>query len=133
MIRRPPRSTRTDTLFPYTTLFRSIDQPIGADQVHAQAVCRLAHPPNSDPANAADLVLQARPLPYPRHRMANRLPNMLRDGPVGAWQLPSCSPARQQPAVDGRLSLATDHPIPEARPALLYRKSVFSGKSGQYV
>src|SRR3546814_14084809 len=26
MIRRPPRSTRTDTLFPYTTLFRSDDQ-----------------------------------------------------------------------------------------------------------
>src|SRR3546814_17210354 len=25
MIRRPPRSTRTDTLFPYTTLFRSQD------------------------------------------------------------------------------------------------------------
>src|SRR3546814_17393640 len=25
MIRRPPRSTRTDTLLPYTTLFRSID------------------------------------------------------------------------------------------------------------
>src|SRR3546814_7814583 len=32
MIRRPPRSTRTDTLFPYTTLFRSIDasRPLGA-------------------------------------------------------------------------------------------------------
>src|SRR3546814_19006952 len=33
MIRRPPRSTRTDTLFPYTTLFRSdlaveVDQPV---------------------------------------------------------------------------------------------------------
>src|SRR3546814_14383582 len=27
MIRRPPRSTRTDTLFPYTTLFRSSLQP----------------------------------------------------------------------------------------------------------
>src|SRR3546814_21054606 len=27
MIRRPPRSTRTDTLFPYTTLFRSRQQP----------------------------------------------------------------------------------------------------------
>src|SRR3546814_8537298 len=26
MIRLPPRSTRTDTLFPYTTLFRSLDQ-----------------------------------------------------------------------------------------------------------
>src|SRR3546814_7545247 len=28
MIRRPPRSTRTDTLFPYTTLFRA--RPLGA-------------------------------------------------------------------------------------------------------
>src|SRR3546814_6445766 len=27
MIRRPPRSTRTDTLFPYTTLFRSVPAP----------------------------------------------------------------------------------------------------------
>src|SRR3546814_9648480 len=27
MIRRPPRSTRTDTLFPYTTLFRSLNAP----------------------------------------------------------------------------------------------------------
>src|SRR3546814_11958603 len=26
MTRRPPRSTRTDTLFPYTTLFRSVDE-----------------------------------------------------------------------------------------------------------
>src|SRR3546814_16293885 len=29
MIRRPPRSTRTDTLFPYTTLFRSADGIVG--------------------------------------------------------------------------------------------------------
>src|SRR3546814_13129535 len=28
MIRRPPRSTRTDTLFPYTTLFRSAERAI---------------------------------------------------------------------------------------------------------
>src|SRR3546814_11779493 len=28
MIRRPPRSTRTDTLVPYTTLFRSLDPAI---------------------------------------------------------------------------------------------------------
>src|SRR3546814_5265271 len=27
MLRRPPRSTRTDTLFPYTTLFRSHQRP----------------------------------------------------------------------------------------------------------
>src|SRR6056297_1234895 len=31
MIRRPPRSTRTDTLFPYTTLFRSACDPSGGD------------------------------------------------------------------------------------------------------
>src|SRR3546814_3924904 len=30
MIRRPPRSTRTDTLFPYTTLFRSVEVFIDA-------------------------------------------------------------------------------------------------------
>src|SRR3546814_11167860 len=31
MIRRPPRSTRTDTLFPYPTLFRSKDRQSGRD------------------------------------------------------------------------------------------------------
>src|SRR3546814_15340771 len=36
MIRRPPRSTRTDTLSPYTTLFRS------ADVVRGQASARVA-------------------------------------------------------------------------------------------
>src|SRR3546814_19350159 len=36
MIRRPPRSTRTDTRFPYTTLFRS---PL-ADQVRVPALAR---------------------------------------------------------------------------------------------
>src|SRR3546814_2934079 len=39
MIRRPPRSTRTDTLFPYTTLFRSQrrHQPGGADRLDQTA------------------------------------------------------------------------------------------------
>src|SRR3546814_10574518 len=32
MIRRPPRSTRTDTLFPYTTLFRSLLHPLARNQ-----------------------------------------------------------------------------------------------------
>src|SRR3546814_20606403 len=41
MIRRPPRSTRTDTLFPYTTLFRSdgvisLDK-LGLEKVYVQA------------------------------------------------------------------------------------------------
>src|SRR3546814_7957890 len=39
MIRRPPRSTRTDTLFPYTTLFRSV---AGAVQNPGDAVDAVA-------------------------------------------------------------------------------------------
>src|SRR3546814_6347684 len=37
MIRRPPRSTRTDTLFPYTTLFRSVPRvsPLSGHDSHA--------------------------------------------------------------------------------------------------
>src|SRR3546814_10099059 len=39
MIRRPPRSTRTDTLFPYTTLFRSLQR-----LERPRAGLRPAHP-----------------------------------------------------------------------------------------
>src|SRR3546814_1361566 len=38
MIRRPPRSTRTDTLFPYTTLFRSAVGGVDLDDAGAQTV-----------------------------------------------------------------------------------------------
>src|SRR3546814_16428857 len=37
MIRRPPRSTRTDTLFPYTTLFRSIESARAAEDAGEDA------------------------------------------------------------------------------------------------
>src|SRR3546814_5353735 len=40
MIRRPPRSTRTDTLFPYTTLFRSIGPSRGGDDAQASIAAR---------------------------------------------------------------------------------------------
>src|SRR3546814_5843273 len=42
MIRRPPRSTRTDTLFPYTTLFRS--RLSGAKRRRTQPVCAATRP-----------------------------------------------------------------------------------------
>src|SRR3546814_6944685 len=38
MIRRPPRSTRTDTLFPYTTLFRSGGVGFATDQKPARCL-----------------------------------------------------------------------------------------------
>src|SRR3546814_19485543 len=49
MIRRPPRSTRTDTLFPYTTLFRSNFRAIHAlnqqDYDGAAAILQTPLPP----------------------------------------------------------------------------------------
>src|SRR3546814_3893347 len=41
MIRRPPRSTRTDTLFPYTTLFRSLGLLITVSQGSPVAVATV--------------------------------------------------------------------------------------------
>src|SRR3546814_4300078 len=46
MIRRPPRSTRTDTLFPYTTLFRSVD------------LVRLRPPRNAEEARRGEVERQ---------------------------------------------------------------------------
>src|SRR6056297_4184298 len=42
MIRRPPRSTRTDTLFPYTTLFRSSTRHLSFGGGHLQ--CEIQRP-----------------------------------------------------------------------------------------
>src|SRR3546814_19750845 len=41
MIRRPPRSTRTDTLFPYTTLFRSIPHVVYPEHDMGRRVAHL--------------------------------------------------------------------------------------------
>src|SRR3546814_15200477 len=72
MIRRPPRSTRTDTLFPYTTLFRSdnsgefvgLINTIGAPPAVTQGDCRLSVEPGAplalrvtDQANASLVAL----------------------------------------------------------------------------
>src|SRR3546814_1778279 len=63
MIRRPPRSTRTDTLFPYTTLFRSwaadsISNNNGrmtvADGATRQAILGLRNDPNVASLMAAE-------------------------------------------------------------------------------
>src|SRR3546814_5391745 len=44
MIRRPPRSTRTDTLFPYTTLFRSAISSVPEDkQTSAAGLMNFLH------------------------------------------------------------------------------------------
>src|SRR3546814_13957888 len=63
MCRRPPRSTRTDTLFPYTTLFRSLyaRRQTAAAQRHARSGDRNLRRPaprrsGRDPAAADDAI-----------------------------------------------------------------------------
>src|SRR3546814_18387905 len=68
MIRRPPRSTRTDTLFPYTTLFRSRVDAVGGLQQVQRRVGEAARDlldlvagevePRGDEVAAGDRVLE---------------------------------------------------------------------------
>src|SRR3546814_13204518 len=69
IIQRPPRSTRTDTLFPYTTLFRSLR----ADRQYAEA-----RPRRYDRAHLARLC------PRPRRADAGRCKRHHRDRRVEA-------------------------------------------------
>src|SRR3546814_14846295 len=58
MIRRPPRSTRTDTLFPYTTLFRSQDErPRSTWLEQLYLAERIAPEPRLIPADLDDRTL----------------------------------------------------------------------------
>src|SRR3546814_13900195 len=61
MIRRPPRSTRTDTLFPYTTLFRS---HFAADRF----AIGLDHGERAGVEISQHLELGQRAIPLPKHR-----------------------------------------------------------------
>src|SRR3546814_5135926 len=67
MIQRPPRSTRTDTLFPYTTLFRSPQPALRAlRRLRAVAALRAGRPAGVQrraalPARARDRPRPARP------------------------------------------------------------------------
>src|SRR3546814_5587178 len=63
MIRRPPRSTRTDTLFPYTTLFRSLRLRLGP----ANGIRRYSH-------HAVGLHGAVRRHPGARHHALRRYP-----------------------------------------------------------
>src|SRR3546814_4674606 len=79
MIRRPPRSTRTDTLFPYTTLFRSIDDveppcPEVGVQLQPFVILRRNGEPPGNVALAEAPVDSRQPpfFPRPGHMRADR-------------------------------------------------------------
>src|SRR3546814_11511934 len=79
MIRRPPRSTRTDTLFPYTTLFRSV--------VRRQPV-----------VGVGDEILEERPSAPRQATEESELRSRQRARPALARQAgPPRQPRRQQP------------------------------------
>src|SRR3546814_15589612 len=104
MIRRPPRSTRTDTLFPYTTLFRSGSEPHRLAWSHGIVRCvRHARP-------GPDAVLPA------RHQAGGALARRLAEEFVLA--------AQHRPVADGRADpAAAGHPAIEGS-AGTDRKSV---------
>src|SRR3546814_6814454 len=81
MIRRPPRSTRTDTLFPYTTLFRSrvvlMFQPAEEDGSGAAAV--IADPRFREIAPDLALSLHNLPgLPFRSEEHTSELQSLMR-------------------------------------------------------
>src|SRR3546814_5039582 len=97
MIRRPPRTTRPDTLFPYTTLFRS-------EGTVALRVAQLAPPGGGDRGielgSALRIVelthrLRGEPVDHLGHRVAQRL-LLGRETDVHSVTLPRCDQRRHE-------------------------------------
>src|SRR3546814_12945311 len=78
MIRRPPRSTRTDTLFPYTTLFRSIG-PYGPDYdpLHPTLIGLLAGGWEIDEVNGSTTALTLLMTNGGHHALCRLIPRKL--------------------------------------------------------
>src|SRR3546814_6768817 len=89
MIRRPPRSTRTDTLFPYTTLCRMTSRPPRRHDAPMTLPVNL-------PASLAWLVDEAGASPGPDRFLAELGGRLIADG---------------LPLASGALTIAVSHPI----------------------
>src|SRR3546814_8382856 len=104
MIRRPPRSTRTDTLFPYTTLFRS------------RAVLPLDQ---ADPQNPPLPGHQRECRPDPDRRRPHRIP-LAPHGPDRTEPRPK--PARLRPAGARQPHASAPHRPPDRRRTRTFQK-----------
>src|SRR3546814_12007412 len=93
MIRRPPRSTRTDTLFPYTTLFRSAGHP--PREVAETLVAPLEDRPDRAQQSAVD-----RPLERPQRLIGATVDRNFPAGP-GVPPLPWVPARARVPRLDG--------------------------------
>src|SRR3546814_9008371 len=83
MVRRPPRSTRTDTLFPYTTLFRS----------NAETEAALTTMPGFEDyrARARAILDDEQQIAAPEDVLGDTVTNLWRDAsnPRGLWRIAS--------------------------------------------
>src|SRR3546814_16157564 len=95
MIRRPPRSTRNDTLFPYTTLFRS-----RANRRRRWASAALRACPSS-------LRIRRAARREPRKRRADGAPDTSRGVPNPSLPAGSASPAKSRSPRSSFLSLSS--------------------------
>src|SRR3546814_5010364 len=100
MIRPPPRSTRTDTLFPYTTLFRSLDV-LSQDRGRLSHGRHVSDQRRGDPAVRPylDLRAQFRIAPYKDSEFIERPDDIFLPGPLLGRNEGS---GRQLRAVGGR-------------------------------
>src|SRR3546814_3627540 len=117
MIRRPPRSTRTDTLFPYTTLFRSPGVEPGADPAIASRRARQRVQPAYLGADRAGDVLDQRRIE--RGAQPDRL------GEVGRRQCAERAVQRFGPPIVARDAESRDRRrnVEQLRQLLVDRKS----------
>src|SRR3546814_2927699 len=120
MIRRPPRSTRTDTLFPYTTLFRALRPghprrrlaPVAAQRAAAELRADRLQPLVPDASRAALPAPRGR-IPHPRHLRDQRTVVMNSAPQQGT---PAAARARNSTAVWRAADTAPHlHPFPAFR------------------
>src|SRR3546814_11181085 len=109
MIRRPPRSTRTDTPFPYTTLFRS--GPAGTDRPAARRLLRLRR---GDAPLQADLRVPGFPATQGCGiQLLTRVPRYRRGIFRGPWNNPEISLNHKKYQCLGQPCTVRISPLPE--------------------
>src|SRR3546814_20390983 len=130
MIRRPPRSTRTDTLFPYTTLFRSAaTAPVPPDRwrrPHKPLPAMTPSPrvrPWSESARyrCASRSRSARPTTPTHDRCARQNCNR----PPRRWHLPAC------PGTTAETTAARESPEPNHHPEAKKSRTTHTTQTAQ--
>src|SRR3546814_2062423 len=135
MIRRPPRSTRTDTLFPYTTLFRSegvlraVGRAIGLAPARCKHHARRVAGDAIEKAvgrevHAAGLVHRGDPADRPRHHTG--LAGIVRQAVVAGPRVvehPLVSPCTRRPC--SRQALSSEEHTSELQSLMRHSYAVF--------